>query len=498
MSIPSADWLKNPKFLLSLILIAFFTKGAFLSALQPIFTGQDEARHYNSVQLIAEKDNPSLQQSATPATGEQNKDDLSTYRFSEEIRETARATDNRLLRADEFNTIRFSDTSFGQEESTIDSHPWSTSNYRDSKYGPDAVQGSKTLYHKLAAIIESSFADESILVRFHLIRLFSVLLGTTAVFLAYLTARTIGFSATTSLIATALIAFQPKFTLYLTNINYDALLIPLFFFFTYAGARVIRDRFTLPNIFLLIAAIIPALFTKATGYLLIPLTFLLFLPYLWQVFQQVESKRLRSAILLLTTTFFTGVLSFLYIHFFGAETPFLQKLSTLTTYLSKTISFEKVFWPSETYWGMIGWTKSWAIQYATSFIFIVELIATIGLLLVLFSRRFKENYPSFLPAKKQLLFLVFMVLILQAGVRFADWNTYIRIGGMSLSLGTPGRYFLPTLLAHILLLVSGLSAFLTYFKKDSYFHSLLTALLILMIALMFHLTLNVITLRYYF
>ncbi len=488
--------LSLPTVILVLILLTFFCKGVFLSATQPIFTGQDEARHYNSIQLIAEPYQQN-QKPAIPVTEAQNKDDLSTYRFSEEIRETARITDNQLLRSDIFNTIRFSGSSTGLQELRTHSQPWSVANDTQGRFGPDAVR-SAIFYHQLTASIERFLGEESILVRFYAIRIFSVLLGTIAVLLAYLTARTIGFSPTTSLIATALIAFQPKFTLYLTNINYDALLIPLFFFFTYASARVIRDGFTLPNIFLLIAAIIPALFTKATGYLLIPLTFFLFLPYLWQVFQRVEGKRLRSAILLLAVTFFTGILSFLYVHFFGAEAPFLQKLSTLTTYLSKTISFEKVFWPSETYWGMIGWTKSWTIQYATSFIFIVELVATIGLLLILFSRRFKENYPSFLPAKKQLLFLFFMVLILQAGVRFADWNTYIRIGGMAMSLGTPGRYFLPTLLAHILLLVSGLGAFLAYFKKESYFHTLLTALLILMIALLFHLTLNVITLRYYF
>lgn len=480
--------------MLLLIVITFFTKGVFLVVLQPLFTGQDEARHYNSIQLIAEPHYPA-NQITLPAGKEQDKDNLSTYHFSEEIRETARATDNHLLRADDFNTARFSDTSIGLQEGTINTKPWPASNLH---YPPDAVQSS-ILYHQLASVIEQAFSDESIFTRFYLIRIFSVLLGTLAIFLAYLTARTIGFSPTTSLITTALIAFQPKFSLYSSQINYDTLLIPLFFLFTYATARAVRDGFTPINLTLLVGAILPAILTKATGALLSVVLLALILSWAYPKFTKFQSRHLRFALMGTLMFVVFGSIVFLDQHFFRAEGSLVQKLSTLPTYLSKTLTWNKVVWPSETYWGMLGWTKSGVMQYATTLIFIIEWAAVAGLTLLFFAKRLKENYPSFLPTKKQLLFLVIMMAVLQIGVRFADWNIYVSLDEkMSMSLGTPGRYFLPALLAHILLITSGLGALLAYFKQERYFNPILLSLLILMTGLMLHTILNVIIFRYYF
>lgn len=489
--------LTSPTFLLVLLLITFFSKGVFLTVIQPIFTGQDEARHYNSIQLIVTPSSVSPE-GVYPPIEKQNKDDLSTYRFSEEIRETARATDSHLLRANNFNTMYFSDSREGLRESEIDSSSWSKMNYAYGNYSPDAVRNT-VFYHQLASMFERAFSDESIFTRFYLIRIFSALLGTLAIFLAYLTARTIGFSSTTSLITTALIAFQPKFSLYSSQINYDTLLIPLFFLFTYATARVVRSGFTSINLALLIGAILPAILTKATGALLSVVLLCLILAWAYPKFTQLHNRRLRftfiGALLLLSL----GSIVFLYQHFYGAEGSLVQKLSTLPTYLSKTLTWNKVIWPSETYWGMIGWTKSGVMQYATTLIFIIEWAAVAGLTLLFFAKCLKENYPSFLPTKKQLLFLIIMMAVLQIGVRFADWNVYVSLDEkMSMSLGTPGRYFLPALLVHILLITSGLGALLAYFKRERYFNPVLLGLLILMVGLMLHTIFNAIIFRYYF
>ncbi len=486
--------LTRPTFLLALLLVVFFSKGVFLTVIQPIFTGQDEARHYNSIQLIITPSPIPPEESRLPIE-RQDKDDLSTYRFSEEIRETARATNNHLLRADDFNTMRFSDTSVGLQESRVDAKPWPTNNLY---YPPDAVRSS-ILYHQLASVIEQVFSDESIFTRFYLIRIFSALLGTLAILLAYLTARTIGFSSTTSLITTALIVFQPKFSLYSSQINYDTLLIPLFFLFTYATARVVRDGFTPTNLILLVGTIVPAILTKATGSLLSVVLLALILSWAYPRFTKLHSRRLRAGLIGLLLFVSLGSLVFLYQHFFGAENSLAQKLSSLPTYLSKTLTWNKVVWPSETYWGMLGWTNSGVIQYTTTLIFILEWAAIAGLVLLFFAQRLKESYPSFLPAKKQLLFLAIMMAVLQIGVRFADWNIYVSLDEkMSMSLGTPGRYFLPALLAHILLITSGLGALLAYFKQERYFNPILLGLLILMTGLMLHTIFNVIIFRYYF
>lgn len=482
--------------ILPLVLLTFFCKGVFLAVLQPIFTGQDEARHYNSIQLITESHQES-QRPATPPSEEQNKDDLSTYRFSEEIRETARATDNHLLRSDIFNTLQFSESSTGLHEPEIASHTWSIVNDTSSKLGPDAVQ-STILYHQLASGIEQLFGAESILVRFYAIRILSVLLGTLAVYLAYLTARTVGFSSTISLILTTILAFHPKFSIYLSQINYDALLIPLFFLFTYLGTHIVRHGLTPVRTVLLIGAIIAALLTKATGALLILMSLPLFIPLMWRKIQAIDRESLRRSLTGIITLGILLTITLLYVTFFRGEVSLIQKFATLPTYLSKTVSLEALFWPSGTYWGTIDWTRSWFMLTIQPLLFLLQLTALIGLSLLFFSKKLKSSWPDFLPSKNQVVFLLSIVTILHAGVRFADWNAFVRVGGAAMSLGTPGRYFLPALLAHLLLIGTGLGAFLAYFKRAAWFTPLLCLMLVFMMSFMLYTIFGILIPRYYF
>ncbi len=486
---------KNPKIILGIILIAYFCQGVFLAILQPIFTGQDEARHYNSIQLIAEPYREHIKD-PVPLIGSQNKNDLSTYRFSEEIRETARATDNHLLRSEDYNTTRFSQSSLGPNESSINSRAWSVANFIGGKYTPDAVT-STTLYHSIASLIERFFADDSILTRFYLIRLFSVILGTIAIFFAYLTARTIGFSSPISLLITAIIAFQPKLALYLSQINYDALLIPLYFLFTYLSARIVRDGFTKPNTIALLLTLTAAIYTKATGALLLIMILPLFVPMLWQKFYHHKNEKQKRVLCISTLLGIISIMLAFSLYFFGSATALFDKLSTLPTYLEKSLSWNKTIWPSESYWGILGWTNSSFLQSVPIVIFLIEFIASLGLSLLFFSKKLRAAYPSHLPSQKNVLFLLSMIIILQLGVRVADWEAFTRVGGMTMSLGTPGRYFLPTLLAHILILTTGLGSFLTYFGKQSWLRPIITLWLLLMVAFTLHTIFNTIIFRYY-
>ena len=53
-NIKDLTFYKNPTFVLILILGVFFLKGVFLATIFPIFGGQDESRHYNTIQYLAE------------------------------------------------------------------------------------------------------------------------------------------------------------------------------------------------------------------------------------------------------------------------------------------------------------------------------------------------------------------------------------------------------------------------------------------------------------
>jgi hypothetical protein len=114
--------------------------------------------------------------------------------------------------------------------------------------------------------------------------------------------------------------------------------------------------------------------------------------------------------------------------------------------------------------------------------------AGIGLIYFLASKK----RPEFLPDKKYVIFLIAMVIALQLGIRTADWKIFM--SSDNLDLGTPGRYFLPNLASHIILLFVGLGAFL---RKERYFQYSLIIGLILMFSFSMYLTFNVIIPRYY-
>jgi hypothetical protein len=213
--------LQSPIFLISLLLVAFFLKGVFLATLFPMFTGQDEARHYNSAQFINEPTDKTWEKSERDV--QTNRDTFADYNFSEEILNTGTATGIDDIRSGLYNTTDFSDTSLGKNEGEILEQKWRP--YNLFEY-PDAVRGS--LYHTITGKIEKALANQNILIRFYSIRIFSVFLGIIAVLLTFLIARTLGFSPYISTLFAALVAFQPKFSMYTTNINYDTLLIPSF------------------------------------------------------------------------------------------------------------------------------------------------------------------------------------------------------------------------------------------------------------------------------
>ncbi len=484
--------MKNARFILILILTIFFLKGVFLSAIQPIFGGQDEARHYDTIQYLAEPKGAVSENEKEERKNDsdlRDKDDFSTYNFSEEIQKTAEATDTDILRGELYNTIRFSTSSDGMNESDINARIWKPYNYYTE---PDIAGIGDSLYHKTASQIEKLFSDQSILVRFSLIRIFSVLLGTFAIYLSYQIARTIGFSTKVSLILTAILAFQPKFSLYLTNINYDVLLIPAFFLFTYAGVLTLKNGLNWKTISLLLLSILIATETKGTGYILV-IALLGIIAFLLYEKVKLQDKKVRYSIYGACFIISLAVISFLFSHFFQ-----IKNLSSVGDYISKTITFNRFVLPSETYWGTLSWVNSSLLSNATNIIFVIEMIALLGIGLLLFSKKFKEDYPSFLPTRKYVIFLISMIIALQIGVRIADWSVFSRIGGMKMSLGTPGRYFLPNLVSHILLVGVGLGALLAWLKKEQYFEPILLTILIGIFSLMMYLIFNVIILRFYF
>ena len=476
--------IRHPAFLISVLLAAFFFKGVFLATLFPIFTGQDEARHYNIIQHVNEIAVPEDQR--IPRGHAKNKESFSDYNFSEEILRTGQASGIDAFRSGIYNTTDFSDGYNGKNERTITERTWRPVNF----YNPPDVGGGPSLYHTLAAKIESALSDQNILVRFYVIRIFSVLLGMLAVLFAFLIARTIGFDAFVSTLMAALVAFQPKFSMYTTNINYDTLLIPLFFLFTLGGVMSLRDGLNWKNISIMIFSLTLSVLTKGTGIIL----FVSFLGIIgFHLFKKAKNpKKLFVSAVLFIGVFLLSNALFETKYSLREFIPFKGSVGTtfasLGNYLEKSLTPGRLALSSRTYWGALGWNNDIITSHFTDMLWVVQEIAAIGIILFLFTTK----KPDFLPEKQHMLFLLAMILALQLGIRLADWNVFASTG--ALDLGTPGRYFLPNLASHIILVFIGLGMLLGTRER---FRNVLLGGVILMCFFSIFLTFDVILPRFY-
>lgn len=481
------DFYKKPGFILSLILLGFFFREVALAAIFPIFNGQDESRHYNTVQFLNEPEEKNWITREEPQA-EQEKERLETYRYSDEIKQTAVATGTQATRGAHYEKMDFANSYVGKNEEEINMRKWDP--YNKDPHPDTAGISKKSLYHFLALQIEKFFSQESILVRFFSIRVFSVLLGTITIFLFYLLIKNTGFSKKESLLMAAIISFQPKLSTYLTNINYDALLILLFALFSLGGVLSLKEGINWKNLSIMISAVILGLFTKGTGIVLAGVFLGL---VIYHTYKKIKEKKWGKRHMLACSVLIIMALAAIHLKFnlinlvtCQGEGAFTGMAASAGNYLSS--SLPKIKSSSENYWGNLDWRNTNYSELFIRIIWIAEFFALVGLFLYFKNKK----KPDFLPEKKYILFFIGIIIALQAGVRFYDWKIYTRFG--SLELGTPGRYFLPSIAAHFILVFTGIGALL---KNRNYFKNSLIIGLILMSVFFMVTVLNIIIPDYY-
>lgn len=482
------DFWKKPGFILFLILFSFFLREFFLSAVFPIFSGQDEARHYNTVQYLNEPKEKTWEIQEAKRLNE--KKNLDTYNFSEEIISAGNATEIFAFKSS-LDRMNFPLGSVGKNEDLINSRQWQPLN---KKYPPDITgRGHQDLYHQLGALIEKTFSEQSILVRFYLIRVFSIFLATIFIFLAYFVFKNVGFSPYQSLLITAIISFQPKFSTYMTNINYAPLMFVAFSAFTLGGVLILKNGLNWKNGILLLLSVVVGILSKGTSVILIPVLLGIFGYQSWLLWKKTKQTQINWKYIFSITLAIIFILSlFSWIYNFKSFLPktengtFAELTSSLFEYLSK--SLPKIDSSAKNYWGDLNWVRNDYSSIFTNAIWIFEIFSAIGIIWILFAKRKME----LLVEKKYIIFFIAMIVALQFGIRFYDWRTFSISG--QLNLGTPGRYFLPNLISHMALVFVGLSVF---FREKKYLNFTMLFWTILMFAFLFHSIFNIIVFRYY-
>jgi len=550
---------KSSKYILFLILAAFFFRGVFLVAVFPIFKGQDESRHYNTVQYLSTGKGVDYQNTTKDKDGktiyennQQDKQDLSTYRYSDEIKKTALITQHKQVRGAYYDKVNFKQGVEGYGEVKFKDEQYSKIQH---VYPPD-VAGSSfgkdgfSLYQWSLSGVEKLLSPQNIFVRYSVLRIISVLLGVVLLLLAYNIFRGVQFTERQSLILTAIISFQPKLVTYFTNINYDVLLIPLWTGFIFLGTLILKKGWNFSRALVLVGLLAGAIMTKPSALPLLGLLVFLIGRVLYQKIKKQKFKSIHWIVISLGMIVVTWT-SYLLLKKVGLTSLFSERyLSTLGDYLNASLS--KIDGSSSDYWGAIRWQANNFTSIYVQIIWIIEWVAWSGIVFLItstaFSKLFKETLAKlqwkffrklvvghheekgtsrgFLATivtkimrksesylrrldktikqnNKQRIYLWFMlaaIIVLQIGIRVADWKVFMSEG--NLALGTPGRYWLPNIIPHFVLLALGLKVVMAGFSKRKimqrrYFEWSLLGFLVLMMLYWTYEVVDIIIPRFY-
>lgn len=479
---------QKPSVLLSLILFVFIAKGLFFSAILPIFQGPDEQIHYATIQFQAEPQEKSWAIIERPKDAN-NGNDISTYHLSEETIETAKRVQFDEIKWQETNIQSFSQNSEGPHESEIGHNSWK----RYIDIYPANASSAYSLYYVAASHIERSFSDQSIFFRFFAIRVFSIIIGTLAVFIAYFVFKKAGLSKRHSLLLTAIVAFQPMFSFTAAIVNIDIMLILAFTLYLYAGVSLLRDGFNWHHAITLIVSIAIGIFSKGPGLTLI-VTSIPLLTYLylrkrdWKNNLTIQKVFIGFAIVALIILVAPKDRLASMVNF-GLKSHFSSPTVSLQKYFDKTLTQGNLRDTVTSYWGNFGWLDTPLPETLVKIIWFIEILALLNVVRICMLRR---PIPQHLPQKPYLLFSLGMLIALQLAIRFYDWRVF-DIGGQ-IQVGTPGRYFLPNIVAHMLLVCIGLGLFL---KRKQSFDLLLKGILVLVVMLNLYSLFFLIIPRYY-
>jgi 4-amino-4-deoxy-L-arabinose transferase-like glycosyltransferase len=468
---------KNPLLLISLFLVPVIA-GIFFVFLTPLYQGPDEQIHYATLQYRAEPSNKDWVIETTPNDVFTNDaDDITSFHLSEEAIQLGKLSYFDEVKWQEENTQRFSDTTMGTLE---DKYPVNTS--------PNT-----SYYYWVTSALEQFFFTSNVIERFFAMRIFSFLLYLGTVVIAFLIARKLFTSTLQQTLFAIIVALHPMLLATGTIVNIDIALIfgtSLFFL----AALMLLEKPTLTNHLLTLGALAIAFLGKAPGIAFLPVLAIIYL-YLLQQKYQLKMKSL------LWLTLFTGLaITFLFFALvpdttlqtflnLQSQSKFSSPVESITTYADKTLGIDTFRRTHTSYWGNFGWLDTKISEGILDTLLALEALGFLGIFFYFITR----TVPDYFPKKSAIVLALGMMFFLQLAIRFYDWRVFDTFG--KIIIGAPGRYFLPTLIPHLLVVVTGLGFLFT--KEKSQFTTLLKVLSLGMILLCLYSVFSVIIPRYY-
>lgn len=443
---------------LLILLIATFLKGVTWVLLQPPLTSVDEPQHYLYGRDIAEQRNLIVDSSNVVPM---------------ELMGLAQVTQTEYVRFDEETPIDFRDSTAMQRQlSELHSSLIRGKNMHD-KDRLLVTQPAFTLYHPplyyfCLSLIELATHPFSICAKLIFCRLFSALLGTCVVALAYATGILLWPKRRNfALLLSTLVSFHPQFTYTMSSITNLTLETFIFSASLYLLVRVIGNspaltspRLGLRELVSLFLLTVAGVLTKVSMLCLLPLIALVVIPGL---FSRFALTRLRSAVCL-ASTLIPGLLIAGWWYFTRIASGARKIYALFPAHIAgetRTFFHNKLLdscgHAFVTYWAKFGWADTTmpimvyavllAVTLATAAVLIFAVIKTanggIGKTI-----GWKAFALSVLIAIASIVFVVFFALL--------DW--YFKFtGGAGYSIR--GQYYIPAVTAQMACFVAAVECF---------------------------------------
>lgn len=433
--------------ILALVLATFFKALVWIGTV-PIWHTPDEQAHFATIQYKAEGVKP---------VGKTHSEELI---ISERFLDTERGS--KRVNKFTFNPsykIEYVKGSVGKYEQEIENLPKSTRTHMLEKEAASYYPA----YYQIGKVIYQIFYNADLFTRVYVVRLFSILpiLGTTLI--VYFAAKEL-FPKEKSLhlIVPILVSFQPMVTFVNSGVTNDGLNIFLFTAFLYLCISIIKNGLNWKNLLAISITFGLGQITRPQFLVAAPLLGLVFLYEL--VVRKKFFEILGKILIFLPVAiifggwftlqkalgnFFQAGVPLPYIEFPNTQAP--PNLSFLTHFKNSLIQADAqtFYW----YWGVFKWLSLVYPAIVNQILKGISLIAAAGFLFWTF-RIFKSK--AFSKEMIAILFLLISAITFALAIFLVDWRHIVTNG---FSLGVQGRYFLPTVLSHMVILTVGILTF---------------------------------------
>lgn len=428
-------------FFLTWLLLATFFKGMIWSGLVPLWHFPDEQAHFAQLQNIVEEKR--IYPKITPTTS------FEIFN-SEMLLGTLRDQkgNNSFTFKPEYN-LPYTNSYTGEVELKIKHMDISARR----KMVLDEATSYPFLYYLTGGVFYVFGFLNNLFVRVFLVRLFSVLLTCLTTLIAYKIGKLIFSSSVTAGVLAIMVSFQPMFSFVGSGVNSDVLFNFFFTWFIFTSLKILSGD--LKSFFWLVLSLVGGLLTKQQMIIAVVLSLLLLLQLFFKNIKQRAYGNFKKylpilfiTIILLPLAFYFGEIRRIFGYIKAGEDTTLNNLGIIDHFIwtAKHTVAEVLPW----YWGVFKWLGITLPRWVNKIQMRLLALTSIGLIVWIFKKTFKRKFK--LQDKK-----IFWLILVSGGYFLAvtlwDWQFRKAYG---FSFGIQGRYFFPTIVAHMALILFGL------------------------------------------